>query len=320
MIDIGGNMTSVEQFEVQAVLPVGGASCQTIQLSQSSAAYARVVAAGASSTGPSAAGTQAVLTSMFQPDSASQFIVRLMDDTGHAQYLATCPTNPVGMNGNQAYVSVDARTPVLTAANTGNVGGVSGFGSGRAWVNPVQVVRWELVAASSGIEPAGFSAMAGESFGGNDAGIDPYKYDLIRSFVGMDNNRISATVDVVAEYAVDLDFAFSVETGTVALPSILTYAFGDANNAVAAGATYPYPQPGAVPERLRAVRVRLAARVAQPDRSRSVSLAAAAPYIYRYCVSATACAAVGDPNLPLWARARTITTEVSLPNLATDFF
>ena len=321
-IDIAGNMTSVEQFEVQAVLPVvNGTNCQTIFLSQSSASYARVVAGagGASST----VAIQTDLQNMFAPDVGSQFIVRLVDDTGHSQFLATCPgsgttNNAAGLLNGQPFVSVSARTPVLTAKDTGNIGGVSGFASGRAWVNPVQIVRWQLMPATA--EPAVFqNGLGTQSLGG---AVDPNKYDLVRWYLGMDGNGIANTMEVVAEYAVDLDFAYSFEMGTAVLPVSQTYWFEDTVHKpywvewTDNGNEVPNT---AIPQRLRSVRVRLATRVAQADRSVNIP-ANAGNFIYRYCLNAAGCPSPGDPNTPSWARTRTITTEVSLPNLATDFY
>jgi type II secretory pathway pseudopilin PulG len=318
-IDIGGNMTSVEQFEVQAVLPIAnGAQCQMILLSRSSAAYARIVG------GVYQANTTDIahdLQYIFAPDSASQFIVRVVDDTGRSQFLATCPgsstaSNAAGFLNGVPFVQVDSRTPVQTAKNTGNVGGVSGFGSGRAWVNPVQVVRWEIVPVS--LESPVFQSPLGtQAFGGTD----PAKYDLVRSFLGMDGTTILSTQEVVAEYAVDLDFAFSFESGTPIQPVTATFPFDDKvhkQNDVEWGGQLAQAT-GAIPQRLRSVRVRLATRVAQPDRAVNIP-SNAGSFLYRYCVNAGGCANLTDPNFPQWARMRTITADVSLPNLATDFY
>ena len=314
-IDIAGNMTSVEQFEVQAVLPVVSGQCQRILLSQSSAAYARVAVGGSPAKD---------LQNMFAPDSASQFIVRVVDDTGRSQFLATClscttANTTAGLDGVQPFICVDPSTQVQNAKATGNVGGVSGFGSGRAWVNPVQVVRWQIMAATS--EPAVFQIGLGtQAFGGV---VDPNKYDLVRAYVGMDGNIIQNTMEVVAEYAVDLDFAFSFETGTPTQSASQTYSFGVTHNTNlvewTATTLSAAVLAGAIPERLRSVRVRLATRVAQPDRSVDITSDAGA-FIYRYCVNASGCTNLVDPNVPQWARTRTITTEVSLPNLEMDFY
>ncbi|MGA2448656.1 MAG: hypothetical protein ABTD50_08275 [Polyangiaceae bacterium] len=316
-VDIAGNMTSVEQFEVQAVLPVtNGQNCQTILLSQSSATYARVVAgAGAGNT----AAIQTDLQNMFAPDSASQFIVRLVDDTGRSQFLATCPGNPAGLQNGQPYVSVSSDTAVVTAKMTGNVGGVSGFAAGRAWVNPVQIVRWQIMPAT--LEPPAFQiGLGAQSLGG---AVDPNKYDLVRWYLGMNGSGIANTMEVVAEYAVDLDFAFSFEMGTAAAPASQTYWFEDTvhkTDWVEWSNTGTQGVPAtAIPQRLRSVRVRLATRVAQADRSVNIP-ANAGNFIYRYCLNTAGCPSPGDPNAPMWARTRTITTEVSLPNLATEFY
>ena len=67
------------------------------------------------------------------------------------------------------------------------------------------------------------------------------------------------------------------------------------------------------------VRARVATRAAQPDRDANVPVInrAGETFLYRYCLVGP-CPAVPD-GVPRWARVRTITTEVSLPNQATIF-
>ena len=180
----------------------------------------------------------------------------------------------------------------------------------------LQVVRWQIMAATS--EPPVFeNGLGAQTFGG----VDPNKYDLVRAYVGMNGAIILSTMEVVAEYAVDFDFAFSFETGTATQPVSQTFWSGDTThnpNWVEWTGNLPAVA-GAQPQRLRSLRVRLATRVAQPDRSVNIP-ANAGPFLYRYCLNAAGCAQSVDPNFPQWARTRTITTDVSMPNLATDFY
>jgi hypothetical protein len=120
---------------------------------------------------------------------------------------------------------------------------------------------------------------------------DPNKYDLMRSFVDAKGAIVPATSEVVAEYAVDLDFAFTVDKGPDnTTPSLVTFGFDDgADNGAWAydvsAANSFLPNKG--PQRIRAVRVRLATRTAQPDRTLNVPVTqnnTNEEFLYRYCM------------------------------------
>jgi Tfp pilus assembly protein PilW len=322
MVDIGGNMSSSEQFDVQLINPANG-TCTQILLSAVSPAIYRIASAGLGTTAASQE-----LRNAFAPEPAGltdQFIVRLVDDTGRSQYLATCArADSAGFTGTQPFLWVDTTlTPILKASDTKTVGGVSGFGSGRAWVNPVQIVRWEIT--SSTLEAATMAQYANALDNQSTAygTIDATKYDLLRSYVGANGNVIPQTSEVVAEYAVDLKLAFSVDNTTqgALAPSIVTYAFEDTHNAAWAYDVSTKAASTTGPQRIRSVRARIVTRAAQADRTVNVPVTnyGAQPFLYRYCVNATPSCATSDATLR-WARGRTVTTEVSLPNQSRDFF
>ena len=337
--DLGGNMTTAEQFEVQMVMPTGGGGCTQILLSSASAAMYRIAATGLGS--PS---STLELRNAFQPVPAglsTQFIVRLVDTTGHTQYLATCPTAAAaGFNGTQPYVNVDTSgTPIqyasqATGASVGQqaIGGVTGYCVGCI-VNPVQLVRWEITSSTNeGIHTAQYAAGLGNTptsyVGGVGGTIDPNKYDLVRTYLDASDAYVYETSEVVAEYAVDLKMAFSVDTTTLGdqFPAITTLAFSDATNAttwapVVSPLSVPVANQG--PQRIRSARVRLVTRAAQPDRTVTVGVPSpaglATDFMYRYCVNSSPSCATSDGTLR-WARTRTVTAEVSLPNQSQDFF
>jgi Tfp pilus assembly protein PilW len=332
LIEIAGNLTTSDQFDVAAMpqsapgQPLTG--CVQILLSPTSPAMYRLLAPGGGSSGAGAAGE---LQAAFQPDLTKQFLVRLVDDSGRSQFLATCngaTQTATGINGSGfPYVMVDANaTPIQTANATGTVSALSGYAAGRAWINPVQVVRWEITAANATTDPEPQQyVLASEA---NDGGIDPNKYDLVRTVL---DDTLSATSvsEVVAEYAVDLKFAFDVDTspsvlpGTQPSPTLTVYAFGSASNASVAAPVSAQPA-GGTPQRIRSIRVRLATRAAQPDRTSSIAVAPAYgdTYTYRYCVLPGAGGACPVPpdGVERWARVRTLTTEVALPNQAKNFY
>ncbi len=318
-IEIGGNMTSTDQFVVQLIQPTAGAGgCQRIFLSPTSPSMYRIIGSGLQST--------LELNNIFQPSPvAMQSIVRLVDDTGRAQYLATCPgTTPTGILGAganlQPYVDIDPATPILTALQTQTVGGISGFSSGRASVNPVQIVRWEIMPASA--EPTQYVASPLGTQPLQPTLQDPLKYDLIRSFVdAKTGNPVPETRELIAEYAVDLSFAFSVETGTNLQPNIVNVPFDDPSNATWAQDVSVQPLPTVKdPQRIRSVRARLVTRTAQGDRLLNVAVPnPTGPFMYRYCLLTT-CDPVNTAGVLQYARARTVTTEISVPNQARNFF
>jgi hypothetical protein len=174
-------------------------------------------------------------------------------------------------------------------------------------VNPVQIVQWQISPAV--VNPSN----------------DPTKYDLTRQYVDVTGTPVGP-VELVAEYAVDLKFAFTVDSnangdisGVSAKQTVFPFDSTANPNSASYAADITTPankpqQPG--PQRIRSVRVRLATRGAMPDRS--TPLSAGANYSYRYC---TAIAADGGSGTCTngqvgWARVRTLVTEVSLPNQA----
>jgi type II secretory pathway pseudopilin PulG len=327
MIDIAGNMTSTDQYVVDIIQPGGGSGgCTRIFMNGQSPSMYRILGLGAAGASE--------LNNLFQPttNSASQFIVRLVDKTSHSQFLATCPgVQPTGIAAApgtgtpEPYVDIDPLTPVQTALATGTVGGLNGYGSGSL-VNPVQIVRWQLMAAAN--EPAQYvaSPLGHQPLTGN--AIDPTKYDLVRSYIdAQTGNVVPGTTEIVAEYAVDLEFAFSVDAGTsTLLPIMQTFPFDSAaktgNNAPWAPnivVTPPVAFKGS--EMIRSVRVRLVTRAAEPDRTLDVPVPnPTPPFTYRYCVLPGGCDPMNLAGVLQYARARTVTAEVALPNQSRNYY
>jgi prepilin-type N-terminal cleavage/methylation domain-containing protein len=314
-IEIGGNMASDEQYVVIAWQPQG--SCERLLLSTTSGAMVRLLAVGA-------AMAPVELRNQFQPvpsTLATQFIVRIVDETGHTQYVPTCngESAAASFSGTQPYVDVDA-APFVTQSIAGTNGGVGQCG-GRCTVNPVQIVRWELMSPTQ--EPAQYvNGLDGLST--SPTTPDANKYDLMRTYVDAYGNPVPQTSEVVDEYAVDLDFAFTVDQGdaTGQAPSLLSYAFDDSRNATWAYdvSSKPPVAPGQpAPQRIRSIRVRLVTRASIPDRTVNIPVAnyGSQDFLYRYCI-VPPCATQDD--VLRWARTRTITTEVSIPNQQKDFY
>jgi prepilin-type N-terminal cleavage/methylation domain-containing protein len=317
-LQIGGNMTSTDQFSGSLQPPAGG--CQRIILNAQTPAMYRVL----NSTAPATE-----LANLFQPVPVgvnAQFMVRVADKTGHSQFLVTCPGVATGILGAapalQPYVDVAPGTPVLTAQQTLGVSNLTGYASGDIWINPVQIVRWEIVAATN--EPAQYKASPLGGTALTPTTIDPDKYDLVRSFVDATTGQVIAqTTEIIAEYAVDFDIAFSVDSGASALqPNLVTYAFGDARVPTWAVSVPLQTKPAvAGPARIRSVRARLVTRTAQADRTLNVAVpGAAGPFMYRYCILEAGCDPVNAAGVLQYARARTLTIEVALNNQSRNYF
>ncbi len=333
-IDIAGNMTGVEILQVGAGVGgpaiVNGSGCggagQRIPLNVlATPAIWRLVGMtpGGSDT---TYGQQ--LVNAFQPVPGKSFLVRIVDNTTHkAQYAATCAIdaapatgpftsstsepaswNPTGTTP-QPYIDLDSNAITLAGV------------APNATINPVQIVRWQIV----------------PSVINSPSGTDATKYDLTRQYVDAKGNLVG-NPEVIAEYAVDLKFAFTVDnlsdlTGdysTAANSPLVVNAFEDGSNgtitnATAAGnaatAVIPYSS-GVEPQRIRSVRVRLVTRSPMQDRSDPLAPtgpAAENDYLFRYCLvnNATTC---GQAGSPVFARTRTLISEVGLPNQARLWF
>ncbi|MEO8800113.1 MAG: hypothetical protein ABI551_19620, partial [Polyangiaceae bacterium] len=290
-IFLTGNFTSSDEYPVQNV--TAGVICggQAFNISIVSAAWYRVL------TSPNPLAT---LQQMFVPVSSPgglQFMARVADDLGRFQYVVVCG---VGMNGNQPVVEVSTATPVPLAQY--------GFVDGRLTINPVQTVRWEIRSLPGATYP---------QYAPLDPGpAAPPKYDLVREWVDS-TNTVVGVPELIAEYAVDLKFAFTADigtyTGVVPAPVLKAYDFDMAENQATAPLSITATTQS---QRIRKVRIRLSTRSPMGDRGGLIT--APDGYPMRYCTLAGGCTTSADSRD--FARMRTMTTEVALPNQARLFY
>jgi Tfp pilus assembly protein PilW len=298
---LGGNFTTADEYVVQSILPTtsGGCSGQTVTLSSDSAAVLRqtLTANGAAKTATDAA---AAMRDAFQPvvnaTDKGQFMVRVVDDSGHAQFAALCESKSqmvsITTGGASPIVQLhlDPRSPILDAFGTGGSGGTTGFGVGRLTINPVQLIRWSIKRQPNARLDPGVTAQ------------DDAKFDLVRTWVDAAGAEVRS--ELVAEYAVDLSFAFGQNASG---SNFVATDFGEAAPLVAP-LTLP-PTIGSRPQALRTVRFRLSIRTPTADRKEPLGTPDGGGFIYRYCTTPGGCA-----TTKAYARVRTIVTEVSLPN------
>ncbi|HEX7667700.1 MAG TPA: prepilin-type N-terminal cleavage/methylation domain-containing protein [Polyangiaceae bacterium] len=290
-IFLTGNFTSADEYPVQNVTAGTGCGGQAFNISIVSASWYRVL------TSPNPLAT---LQQMFTPVTSPaglKFMARVADDLGRFQYVVICG---VGMNGAQPYVEVDSSTPVPLAQY--------GFVDGRLTINPVQTVRWEILPLPAATYP---------QYAPLDPGTGaPPKYNLVREWVDS-TGAVVGVPELIAEYAVDLKFAFTADVGTytgvVPAPSLIAYDFDAAQNQALAPLTISATTQS---QRIRKVRIRVSTRSPMGDRGGPIT--APDGYPMRYCTLAGGCTTSADSRD--FARMRTITTEVALPNQARLFF
>jgi prepilin-type N-terminal cleavage/methylation domain-containing protein len=336
-VDMTGNFSSADQFEVQSVLLTGG--CCKISLVASSPAIYRML--NANDAGKPDPNADSEMQAIFAPAppvgsatlTSRQFYVRYVDTaTNHSQFLLTCSNGggqiagiPVSGNVIQPYVLT--QTCPLTGAQTGTLTATNGNTAGLATINPVQTVRWEVVGTASkgtAVPAQDVNALDNQAMEG---GADTNKYDLVRSLVNVTDVNLAVlpeTTEIIAEYAVDLELAFTVDTGdtTGASPKLVSYDFGDANNQLVGDIKTTNPVNGPSnpdPQRIRSVRFLLSTRAALPDRNASIAVPASGSgtFLYRYCMTPTGCTGT---SLLQWARVRTLVGEVALTNQQQAFF
>jgi type II secretory pathway pseudopilin PulG len=306
-IELGGNFTVTDDYVV-LYTQAGSSTCggTRLWLAADSPAMWRILA----QSNPSSA-----LEAAFQPVSGSAFLVRVVDNTGHYQYLPTCVGLAAAVSGSglaaSAYVDLDTSVVSLLTANvTKTNGGSAGLGVGQLRVNPVQTVRWEVRPINTTLGgDAPYAALVSPN---ND------KYELFRTYLDA-TGLLTQAPELVAEYAVDLKFAFSADLDLISAAQrhLTVYGFSDTHNqSLADDVTVNVT---ATPQRIRSVHFRLSTRSAIADRTEMYSMPAANAlqglYPTRYCVLA-AC----TPGQVGWARIRSITTEVATTNLAKLFF
>ncbi len=295
-IDITGNMNTVDGYSIQQLGAISGCGGPKLLLALDNPPSWRVLKTGGAS------GPNDMMVRNFVPVATKRFVVRIQDLQGRVQYIDACAA---GVTAGVPFVDLGSTPTLVTPNASTNNGGQSAFLAGST-VSPALTVRYKLAPPDVAYAPLATVA-------------DPARFDLYRYYLDSAGTEVG-TPDLVAEYAVDLKFAFTVDStagsGT-AVPNPVrvqsTYPFDDisGNNALYGGS----PSAGATgPQRIRSVRVRLATRTAIADRLSVVSPPSYAPpdykYMYRYCTSPSAAPCLA------FARVRETITEVALNNLA----
>lgn len=311
-IRLTGNMTTTDEFAVaqfaagQATGACAGGDrfyiWHSAQPAQANPAYYRA-------TAPDDGGIT-TLTSIFTPVAGAQFMVRVFAPKAKQQYqyLVSCG---VGQDGNGVYVDTASTPPLFTGEN-----GVNDM-CANCRIAPVHTVDWYLDTLANATD-GGYAFL-------DTTPADPRRFNLFRQWVDVTGAYVGVP-ELIAEYAVDLKFAFTVDDAPAWGPppaepnantSLRTLGFDSAENATWGGLVLnnptATPSPAAVwPQRIRSVNIRLVTRAQHPDRTANIVAPGAGSFIYRYCVNPPACSQ--------FARARTMTTEVTLQNQAQAYY
>ncbi|WP_437489240.1 prepilin-type N-terminal cleavage/methylation domain-containing protein [Sorangium sp. So ce1014] len=308
-IIIGGSLSSTELFEFRNISDATGNLI--VELNPNSAAVQRTLAR--------ANGSGQGLLQIFAPNRILRVMVR-----GQTQFQygviesANVQGNPptliaitLKLDPGLPRLEGLARCGVTPGGNTGDGG----------WVNVVNRVRYEirsLVGQATPYAPL-VTPIAPEQTGDNG------RTELVRVELDDEDEPILETLELIAEYAVDLKFGIStaVEGGVpgVTNPAIQRFPITATDNATVYGIAAENSQLGALPQRVRSVQVRLSTRTRAPDRD--VDLPGGPdgrrrrfliPGIVAGVENLSSPVPAGAP--PVFARMRTLYADIALPNQA----
>ncbi|HEX9296042.1 MAG TPA: prepilin-type N-terminal cleavage/methylation domain-containing protein [Polyangiaceae bacterium] len=280
-LTLSGSYSSAETFPVRTVVEEEGK--YNVYLQANTGAIARTDYGGAEG------GT---LPQIFKAGR----VLRILDAGGKYEFGAI---ESYAVNGSGQMVVSLKRDPAIPFKRAGGTCGVEGLGVGMQ-ANVVNRIRYEIRNVQKN-PPEGYKPLYAA---GATAPGDESRRELVRVELDSDEAEMADSLEIVAEYAVDLKFGLTVAAGfkTPANldPELSQFAIGDPKN-------YEYfAGVGATdrgPHRIRAVRARFAVRSREADRAAGIE--APAGNLFRYQLPGGG-----------FARARTLTADIGLPNLA----
>lgn len=214
--------------------------------------------------------------------------LRIVDDGGGVQFGTIVSV----AGGNDPSITLAATPALQFRGGSGQRCGIRGFGND--FVNVVNIIQYDIRDLS------GTDAFSGMFPEGGGPAYESTRRELVREELDVDGDAIEGTLELVAEYAVDLGFSL-VSAGAAGLtrvaPADLVNAAGD-------------PRSGAEPQRIRAVHAWLSLRSQEADRTTALTLAPTAPGPSLLRVSMHP----SDGALPPFARVRTLQSTIPLSN------
>jgi type II secretory pathway pseudopilin PulG len=291
-----GNFTSSDLYAVADIESTGGAFKIYLQWGSGLAAPA----AGAASAPPAArrlvnVGTSGApinaVTSVFN-DFPRGRLVRLTNVKGSSQLLLMQVSGvSIGTNGQPIITVTNSPAPLASwdpAVPNKRCG--YDLNGNSTTLNPVQIVRYQVKSLAGSGSPFAWAYP-------NDIPADAFKYDLVRTELDpSDGSEIASTAEIVAEYAIDLKFAFSVDqsvpstTGLWVNPELTPFPFAENGVTAITLADNVRTNTAATPQRIRSIRYRLSTRSRDPDRS--VGIDPGGPGLARYSLGVNSFARV----------------------------
>lgn len=313
-IVIGGSFDATELFPFTMVQQVSGA--YQVFLSVQSTAVQRTLAR--------AGGDPNVLSGIFRAGR----ILRLQR-SGQTSFMYGVIQN-IQFNHPLTQIIIQlAATPALPTRPQFDCGLGQGFAGDGGYVNPVSRVRYEIRSLAG--HPRYGPIVAPISTGLATLTGDNGRTELVRVELDAEDNEIADTLELIAEYAVDLQFGLTVDNappgdGRLINPQLqrLPIVWQQEPSEVHTIAGDITALGGARPEDIRAVQVRLSTRTRAPDRQ--VDLAARDPEgdgrKLRFLIPGAVPGITQDTQAvpagsgPAYARMRTLYADIALPNQA----
>jgi hypothetical protein len=221
--------------------------------------------------------------------------LRLLNiDTGMFQVSTITGTALVS---GEAFVYIAAQ-PALNLSTRGRCGL-----RGTTLVNVINFVRYSLRRVKG--NTAEFPNYQ-HLFATGDQPYEDERLELVREELDTNGAPLPNTQEIIAEYAVDLQFALTSVQNVATIPSLVTLGF-DQPAAVQTLAAAPGTG-GGRPQSIRSLRARLSVRSREVDRQENIQASASvAPGLYRVRVDDAKTKASG------FARVRTFQSDVVLP-------
>jgi len=304
---LAGSYLSGDEFPVRLVLPNTANNTVSVFLQVNSGPMARL----GYPIGPGLAAQQvARLDTVFAPNRA----LRLVDSAGGEHYGTISST----VGGDEPAVILSSTPPLRFRAGTGSRCGIRGFETG-ALANVVNFIRYEIRDIRNATTYPNFAQAISDTAAVQTATLDATRRDLIRVELDVDGNELADTLELIAEYAVDLRFGLTVMSNAstsakVADPQLTTFlsnlpATPNTNNAAITNwAGLPSGLNANVgPEFIRSVRLRFSVRSREPDRDTNIIPSdTVAPGLYRI--------GLGTDGKAPYARVRTMQADIALRN------
>lgn len=302
-IDLVGNFHTSEMFPVAAIDPNGLVLYLQIRTGPMFRTMKELLASGTATE----AEYDALMAELFPAGR----MLRLIDDVGKEAYSVVLSADAVGGGGanppDQMVVTLDGGFPLPTRAVEGTCG-LSGFGTGLV-INPVARIRYELRSLVG--DPTGpyFPLVKGLSADQDLLSGDAGRVELVRVEKDVDNADMS--IELVSEYATDLQFGVTAACSAAALPCNPDNGAPPFPVRLQIGGALDAQIPTIGASRMRSIHVRFSTRTRAPDRTQNLGPAEPDGRPQYFFIPGVP----GAAGRYEYARMRTLYAEIALPNL-----